>query len=175
MLMDMLCVREPRYSVTGGVFSASSRVTNAWRTIWGNLKIGVPGVVGADLVDIPPARQQNLIRKYVETLTHRRFVSYADMFTDEISDDGGGGELADAFRECPPNWQDACDIYREDTLRHMLELISFRQNIFTIVMGAQVLSPNGNIVVAERRAIAEVYRDTYTGRHFTRFFRWLDD
>ena len=73
------------------------------------------------------------------------------------------------------NHRSANDIYKEDVFRHICELITFRQNLFTIILGAQALSPRGNFVVAEKRAVANVYRDAYTGRHFVRSFKWLDD
>ena len=102
-------------------------------------------------------------------------VSFTDLFDDTDSTTGGGGPVADAFRQCAPEGDDSNDIYREDTFRHIAELITFRQNIFAIVLVAQAFAPQSDVVVAERRAIATIYRDAYTGRHFTRSFKWLTD
>ncbi|MFC1498797.1 hypothetical protein ACFLS1_10070 [Verrucomicrobiota bacterium] len=63
-----------------------------------------------------------------------------------------------------------------DILAQLLELVSFRNNLFTVIVGAQVLHPNNNeTVVGEKRAVATVYRDAYTGKHFIRSFKWLNE
>jgi hypothetical protein len=37
----------------------------------------------------------------------------------------------------------------------------------------QVFGPDGRTPVAERRAVAVIFRDAYTGKHFTRFLKWI--
>jgi hypothetical protein len=64
---------------------------------------------------------------------------------------------------------------KEDAFRNVLEMVTFRQNIFTVIVAAQVYGPVGNQVVAERRAVAVVYRDAYTGKSFIRHFAWLTE
>jgi hypothetical protein len=52
---------------------------------------------------------------------------------------------------------------KEDLLRDLAERISFRQQIFMVVMAARTATPSGR-VTADQRAVALVIRDAYTGR-----------
>ena len=170
MLMDIMTVR-PRNKATRGLFSINSRQWDVLATVFTNLYIGIPGVSGVDSYPLDGGDVADLIDQLMTT----NCVSFTDLFTDEDSTTGGGGDIADAFRQCAPNGDDSNDIYKEDTFRHMAELVTFRQNIFTVIMLAQALAPKADYVVAERRAVATVYRDAYTGRYFTRSFKWLTD
>lgn len=175
MLLDMWSVRNSRPPISG-VFCASSRQTSAWNTVFYNLSIGLTNVSNVGSYRVDPYDIMELIKTLQANSSSTNWVSFYDMFTAEVSDAGGGGELAEAFRACAPNaGVNKPDIYREDTFRSVCELLTFRQNIFTIILGAQVMSPDGRIPISERHAIATVYRDAYTGRHFTRSFKWLDD
>jgi hypothetical protein len=54
--------------------------------------------------------------------------------------------------------------YTEDVLRGVIDKVSFRQNIFVIVLAAQVVDPGtGRNVLAEQRAAVTVIRDAYSG------------
>jgi Tfp pilus assembly protein PilX len=66
------------------------------------------------------------------------------------------------------------DKVREDIFRNIVHMITFRQNMFTVLLGAQVLAADGQTVEAEKRAVAIIYYDAYTGGYFTRFFKWLN-
>ena len=71
-------------------------------------------------------------------------------------------------------WDD-CD--RESIVANSYRLLSPRQNLFTILIAAQVTGSSGG-VLAEQRAVAVVWRDPYpdaNGRHpaLVRFFKWL--
>ncbi len=56
----------------------------------------------------------------------------------------------------------------EDVLRGIIDKVSFRQNIFVIIVAAQALSPVSTemspVVLADQRAAVTVIRDAYTGR-----------
>jgi hypothetical protein len=169
MLLDLMTTRDPRPPYTG-VFGANSKQKDAWRIMFNNLRIGSDDIANTPTVAVDAAAREAVIRELVKT----NFVSFTDLFTDAYSDAGGGGPLADAFRACAPG-DDPNDIYKEDTFRHLCELLTFRQNIFTIILAAQVMSEEGQTPIAERRAVATVYRDAYTGRRFIRNFTWLDD
>jgi hypothetical protein len=108
----------------------------------------------------------------------RGAIAFRDLF------DGAaqrGGPVAEAFRALGTNWWTtqpgvtnlANDKVREDGFRNIIEMITFRQNIFTIVVATQVMSSNGRTVEAEKRALCTVYRDSYTGSYFIRSFKWL--
>jgi len=62
---------------------------------------------------------------------------------------------------------------KEDALRSIVEMLTLRQNMFTVILAAQALSKDGRGVLAEKRAVAIVYRDSYTGQSFVRLFKWL--
>jgi len=69
------------------------------------------------------------------------------------------------------------DALKESVLRNTHQLFGVRQNLFTILMAAQVVD-DSDTVFAEQRAVAVVWRDPMadaTGRHptFVRFFKLL--
>ncbi len=69
------------------------------------------------------------------------------------------------------------DGLRESIVANSYRLLSPRQNLFTILIAAQVTGSSGG-VLAEQRAVAVVWRDPYpdaNGRHpaLVRFFKWL--
>jgi len=67
----------------------------------------------------------------------------------------------------------------EDAVRHLPERVSFRQNIFVIVIAAQTLSPISTqsrpVVLADQRAAVTVIRDAFTGRWTIHDWRWLTE
>jgi len=69
----------------------------------------------------------------------------------------------------------------EDILRGIVakDLVSFRQNIFVIVIAAQTLSPVSTpsrpVVLADQRAAVTVIRDAFTGRWTIHDWRWLTE
>jgi len=69
--------------------------------------------------------------------------------------------------------------YTEDALRDLMDKVSFRQNVFIIVVAAQTLSPssteNRPVVLADQRAAVTIIRDAYTGRWTIRDWRWLTE
>lgn len=69
--------------------------------------------------------------------------------------------------------------YTEDILRGLADKVSFRQNIFVIVIAAQTLSPASTdkrpVVLADQRAAVTVIRDAYTGRWAIHSWIWLTE
>ncbi|MCE9613685.1 MAG: hypothetical protein K8T26_05375 [Lentisphaerae bacterium] len=173
LLLDMMTTYA-QSGPTNGLFCINSRQTNAWTTAFNNLQIGLPNAAGLPLITVTNTARDNVIR----LLSRTNCVSFFDLFTTERDSTGGGGQLATAFRRCAPQPPAALanrDVYEEDTFRKFCELVTFRQNTFMIVMAAQALAPDQKTVLSERRAIAQVYRDAYTGRRFVRSFKWLDE
>jgi len=101
-----------------------------------------------------------------------KYICWYDMF-----DQGYTEAMSDAFREC--GQPDAAGVsnsaFCQSAIRNICELVSFRQNMFTLILGGQALGPDKQSVVGEKRAVAVVYRDSYTGRFFVRQFKWLND
>lgn len=67
----------------------------------------------------------------------------------------------------------------EDAVRHLPDRVSFRQNIFVVVIAAQTLSPVSTasrpVVLADQRAAVTVIRDAFTGRWTIHDWRWLTE
>ena len=107
------------------------------------------------------------------------FDSGATTAPDEPLDDGG--PVARAMRKCitgimgPAPFNKTNDVLQEAVGRGLIELLSFRQNIFTILVAAQAIGKNGTTVVGEQRAVVTIVRDSYTGRYFVRNMKWLAD
>jgi hypothetical protein len=82
-----------------------------------------------------------------------------------------------AMKECATNSLGGAvnDIVREAPLRAITELVTFRQNIFSIILLAEALGVGGRAPVARKQAVAVVHRDAYTGRVFLRSLRMLKD
>lgn len=68
------------------------------------------------------------------------------------------------------------ELKKEAIFRNTAGLFSVRQNLFTIIIEAQVAS-GGNIPQnpIRQRAVALVWRDPYTGEMFVRSIKWLKD
>ena len=68
------------------------------------------------------------------------------------------------------------ELQKESIFRNPIGLLSVRQNLFTIIIEAQVAS-GGNIPShpVRQRAVALVWRDPYTGEMFVRSIKWLKD
>jgi len=158
----------PQSQPISGLFNINSRQTEATRGLFHNLSIGIDGVAETPLWNV----HESSIDQVLAEMVSGEFTSFTDMFTDADEDGGGGGPLADAFRECAPdpvnvrhaNQVSPNDIYKEDTFRHICELISFRQNLFIIILGAVEFQEDGMTLAREDHSAAYVYRDAYTGK-----------
>ncbi len=52
--------------------------------------------------------------------------------------------------------------------------MSFRHSLYYVIVSAQALASDGSTTVAERNALALVWRDGFTGQYFVRWFRWME-
>lgn len=75
----------------------------------------------------------------------------------------------------PTNGVEHAADLKEDAFRHLPEQVTFRQNIFTIILAAQTLNPISHRVAAETRSVALVLRDAYTGRWTIKYMLPLDE
>lgn len=64
---------------------------------------------------------------------------------------------------------------RNQIFCNIVELLTFRQNIFTVVLAAEVFGADHTSIVARKRALAVVCRDAYTGKCFIRYIRPVID
>jgi len=175
-LLDHATVR-PTNSPTYGLVSLSTRQDQVLRAIYHDMPLGdLPG--NRDIVALQAAVDES-ITTIVNQTKKRPFFSFQDMFDPRP---GHNGDLIGmAFKQIGKrSWENAGrtqwnDKALEDPFRNVLDLISFRHNLYSLIVAAQAFGPDGNTVVAEKRAIALVYRDAYTGSYFTRSFKWLTD
>jgi len=100
----------------------------------------------------------------------RTYNYWDDLFGPYYSND-----VANAMRNAYSGVASSNAAFSQSVIRNLTELVSFRQNIFTIVLAAQALEDDGVHVAGERRAVAVVCRDSYTGRYFVRQFKWLEE
>ena len=155
-----------------GLVNISSRQYDSLYALINELWLGTTNEdwTGEFLID--PVDASNLVE---EIIYYGPYLQYRDLFWDDGDDDGG--PIARAFRQCASvaGGSHTNDILLEDTFRHIAELITFRQNMFQVLVAAQSLAKDGESVVGEKRALATVVRDSYTGVYYMRSFKWLDD
>lgn len=164
-LLDWMTARATNAGAHGLV-SISTAQKDVLRVLFHNMMIGYTNRFFAERVLLPDANIGALVDAIV---ANGPYLGFRDLFHD--------GTVAKAFSDCVPS-NSAPAVkgeLSEDILRNIAEMITFRQNLFTIIVAAQVLAPDGIASIAEKRAVAIVYRDAYTGKHFTRSFRWLTD
>lgn len=166
-LMDRMTVRSTNDS-TRGLVSMNSAQTNVLGTLLHGVEIGysnefVSSIYTLDM-NSDPVRQ---LTSAVEG--GGWYYSFKHMF--------GISSVGDAFRDCVSSTVTTntgiSDILREAPLRNMVEMVTWRQNLFTIIVASQALGSDGQTPVAEKRGVAVVYRDAYTGKSFIQSFRML--
>ncbi|MEI6971565.1 MAG: hypothetical protein WCL44_08605, partial [bacterium] len=172
-LLDWMTIR-PTNAPEYGLFNIGSRQTNAVKAPLFNMKVGY--VSGPD-TNMYSVKTADIAFLAATIISNGPYINYRSMFTTDDADDGGGGPVANAFRRAGTNSNAEArgDLYGEDVFRKVCELITFRHNLFTVAVAAQVFGGDGATVVGEKRAVATVYRDAYTGRYFIRSFKWLSD
>lgn len=115
---------------------------------------------GADDSGLNPTTFRTNLINFRQTLPNEQFVNRSDM----VRMDRPEGNKFE----------------QESLLRNSIELFDTQQNLFTIFLIAEALSPTG-VTLSQQRAVAVVWRDPFpdapgaTGRHpsFVRFFKWL--
>lgn len=166
-LLDYMTVRATNeQSSMHGLININTKNPDVLRALFHNMKIGYTN----EMHEVNTNAINNLVSTII-TNKNWPYCNFQDMFAG-----GKSNAVAEAFRACvPTNDVPSTDYLREAGLRNILDKITFRQNIFTIILVAQVLSPDGRTPVAEKRAVAIVYRDVYTGQSFVRLFMPLAD
>ena len=100
----------------------------------------------------------------------------AQIFASEIFGGGICTNLSDMGRNLAVFPGANTELEKEAYFRNAINLLNVRQNLFTIIIEAQVAS-SGNIPrnPVRQRAVALVWRDPYTGEMFVRSIKWLRD
>ena len=100
-----------------------------------------------------------------------------ELYLNLANDYNANIQLRGIYSDAPANF--ISDSVKESIIRNAHQLFGTRQNLFTIILAAQVIDgSNPPAVFSEQRAVAVVWRDPMadaTGRHptFVRFFKLL--
>jgi hypothetical protein len=136
---------------------------------------------GQGLEDVTASWTNALLKAFDPAWDHSRsglpgWRSFAEMLPDIYTNAErlAGAKLASL---------DADPFYRhdlvEDALRSLAEKVSFRQNIYVVVVAAQALSPasteSSPFVLSDQRAAVTVLRDAFTGRWMIYNWVWLTE
>ncbi len=165
-LLEILTARTNSVVHSYGRVNISTAQDGVLRALFNNLQIGEPDWTPIGPITPDPTDIDDLIDALINNGPYRGF---RDLFSNPA--------IEAAFSACAPNGANSSDLYREATFRAICEMLTFRQNIFLVIGIAQTIASDGNTVtvMAEKRAVATICRDAYTGRHFKRSFKWLDD
>jgi len=187
-LLDRMTVRDPEDPpATKGLVNLNTQHPEVLKALFYYMYVGY---TDADHDTRAQINQDESLEKIAEAFLQRSkeepFISFRDVFRGVNRNAlDQGGPIALALRNAavgsipPSDGRVPSDKFLEDPFRQIVDMVSFRHNLFNIVCAAQVYAPEKHDgeyqVVAEKRALATVYRDSYTGHTFTRSFKWLGD
>jgi hypothetical protein len=157
-----------------GLVCLNTTNTDVLLALYNNMGIGMTNTGCQPPLSASDPNVQTLVNA-IASSTNKPYWSFQSLFT------AGAPECGDAMATNFENIvQDLSgvgqisEIQRQDPIRKLTNFISFRNNVFEIILAAQVVGSDGT-VLSEKRGMATVYRDSYTGRSFVRQFKWLAD
>jgi len=160
-LLDRLTARPAPVSAKGRI-AVSSAQPEVLKCLFHGLSLGWSNSVVSESCGLDPSRVNNLVSTLIENGPYQNF---ADLFSINT--------VAEAFAAAVDPAAPPCDFFREGALCAIAEMLTFRQNLLTVIAAAQVLGSDGKTVLAERRSVSIVARDSYTGAWFVRNQKWL--
>ena len=180
-LLDIFTLH-PTNAPTRGLVQANTQQRPVIKALLSDVKVGWTNSLASDgeklLRDID-AKLERWPEVYTDALTNSPYSmgwrSFADMLPDLSTN---------ATLRTKNVWVSGSNLhpmhdYTEDALRGIVDKVSFRQNIFVIIVAAQALSPastqNRPVVLADQRAAVTVLRDAYTGRWTIHSWTWLTE
>ncbi|MBQ7191031.1 MAG: hypothetical protein IJR99_16625 [Kiritimatiellae bacterium] len=145
--------------------------TNAWDGIAAENESGTMPTFETD-----KTLRENWSQVYREALTNRLdnagWRCFADMMPELLTN--RYNEASDHANQMKDPWLNAnaqlhpMHDYDEDVAAALIDKLSFRQNVLTVIVAAQTLAtgstPAHPVVLSEQRAAATILRDAYTGR-----------
>lgn len=192
-LLDRMTVRDPKApNAAKGLININSQHREVLTALFYHMLVGYTAKnpdkpKQEKRLPLPEENAGRIADKLIERSSKEPFISFRDVFREV----GGtalqeGGPIALECRNAGVaaipggDGRVPSDKFLEDPFRQIADMISFRHNLFNIICVAQVYAPEKNEdgqyeIVAEKRALATVYRDSYTGHTFTRSFKWLSD
>jgi hypothetical protein len=197
-LLDKFCIGGVS-NVTRGLVQANTTHSEVIRRVLNRIAIGWPtdtgGKTSGDRFGMDSAQTQPWINHWTNTLLR----AYADSSTPVFENSGLAGWtcFADMLPDLSTNALTQKELpqlpakvnevgpktsvydYLEDVMRGIIDKVSFRQNIYVVVIAAQTLSPASTdehpIVLADQRAAVTVIRDAFTGRWMIANWTWLTE
>ncbi|MCL1919860.1 MAG: hypothetical protein FWG50_02095 [Kiritimatiellaeota bacterium] len=200
-LLDLFAVA-PTNSPKYGLVQANTQMPQTILTLFSDIHIGWTNVLDAETspTRIPlkeSVDMDDMAKFYADAVLTAPFTmgwhTFADMMPGLLSSNIFEGtvsedlldlknaldlariELDERLRE---NFHPRHD-YMEDIVRGLIDKVSFRQNVYMLIVAAQTLSrsstPAKPIVLADQRALVTVIRDAWTGRWVIRDWKWLTE
>jgi hypothetical protein len=154
-----------------GLVQANSPYTNVWKTLLSDISVGWTNAVSTD-------SQKTLI----EDPDPQHLPSLAALTANSQINPGGRGwtcfaqmlpQVASNLASVIATPNAAYDV-RGDILAGIADRVSFRQNLFLVIVCGQRISPLGR-VLADQRAAITVVRDAFTGRWVVDHVVWLTE
>lgn len=178
-LLDCITMRT-NSTPAHGLVNINTRQKETLRTLFRHMPIGYTTAAHPNMKELDNDDVEDIVDAIIANRPADGWTDFQHMFEKAVPN--AGGPLAAAFRNAASNSfaeegynpLPVNDKVREDPLRHIVDMITFRQNILLMIVAAQVLGGDG-FPVAEKRAVATVYRDSYTSKYFIRSVKWLDD
>ena len=181
-LLDIFTL-SPTNGPMRGLVQANTQQRPVVQTLLSDVKVGWTNKVttgidnsGCESLYATPGRVEKWADVYADALTNSPYSmgwrSYADMLPNLSTNHEL--EVSGIWNSLHPMHD-----YTEDVLRGLIDKVSFRQNIFVIVVAVQALSPASTvthpITLADQRAAVTVIRDAYTGKWLIHSWVWLTE
>jgi len=154
-----------------GLIQANTTVKPTLDILFSNIQLGWTNHSQSVVVQtetLPADMQEKWSELWCEALTNNLFNtgwrSFADMLP-ALSTNEYQQEISTMVRSSNLHTKHN---YTEDVIRQLIDKVSFRQNVFVIILAAQTLAPGSAeeqnpTVLAEQRAAVTVIRDAYSG------------
>lgn len=177
-LLDIFTIT-PTNGPKRGLIQANSQHSPVIKTLLTDVRIGWTNAIGSSGQELLNREsKKSWTEVYSDALTNAPYSmgwrSFADMLPSLSTNETLKTENVWAGAALHPMHD-----YTEDVLRGLVDKVSFRQNVFVIIVAAQALSPastpNRPVVLADQRAAVTVLRDAYTGRWTVHDWTWLTE
>jgi hypothetical protein len=186
-LLDIFTL-SPTNRSTRGLVQANTQHASVIKTLLADVTVGWTNIVDGTVDELG-------LKQLPLTKTGSNEKDWSDVYADALTNapySMGWRSFADMLPSLSTNqvfahenvWGGSADLhpmhdYTEDVLRGLVDKVSFRQNIFVVVVAAQALSPASTaarpVVLSDQRAAVTVIRDAYTGRWVIHSWVWLTE
>ena len=172
-LLDRMTVRDTNGWVAGsqtlkpthGLVCLNTPNANVLLSLYNNMGIGLTNSSGG--YDLTVHAGDPNVQALISTILSQPngpYSSFQSLFTSNAPE--SGDQMAQAFANVanPSGTGQINEIQRQDPIRKIADMITFRQNIFIVVALAQQFNPDGVTIHSQEQAMTTVARDAYTGQ-----------